>query len=208
MQSKTSNGRPEDIEAPALPPLIPPFRFALVQEGIYRGAHPSLRNLRYLTRLELRMVVSLLPEEDRAARDLSEFCVASGINHVTHTLAKYDDGFAHTPQLVARVLEQLLDAANHPVFIHCMDGRQNTGIVIMCLRKLQNWGLPAILDEFARYTKDNSFEYAEQTFVQNFNPDLQLPRIVPDWFRGRVRLVESNKTQEDLEKDRTPNHTI
>ena len=134
----SSNGRNQtDEEETTLPPLIPPFRFAIVQEGLYRGAHPSLRNMRYLTRLELRSIISLLPEEDSDTRDLTEFCISSNINHITYTLAKYDDGFNHTPKLVSNVLEQLLDIQNHPVFIHCMDGRQNTGIVIMCLRKLK-----------------------------------------------------------------------
>ena len=46
----------------ALPPLVPPLRFSQVEEGVYRGAYPSLINQRFLTRLGLRTIVSLLPE--------------------------------------------------------------------------------------------------------------------------------------------------
>ena len=42
------------------PPLVPPLRFSLVEEGVYRGAYPSQLNLRFLTRLGLRSMVSLL----------------------------------------------------------------------------------------------------------------------------------------------------
>ena len=55
-----------------LPPLLPPLRFAIVEEGVYRGAYPSLVNLRFLQRLQLRTVVSLLPEAPTP--DLLSWC--------------------------------------------------------------------------------------------------------------------------------------
>jgi hypothetical protein len=36
---------------PGLPPLIPPFRFAAVEEDVFRGGYPKLRNLRFIKRL-------------------------------------------------------------------------------------------------------------------------------------------------------------
>ena len=56
----------------ALPPLVPPLRFSQVEEGVYRGAYPSLINQRFLTRLGLRTIVSLLPEPP--ADDLLQWC--------------------------------------------------------------------------------------------------------------------------------------
>ena len=52
--------------------LYPPLRFATVEEGIYRGAYPTLRNFRYLRRLRLRTVVSLAPIG--ATADLEAWC--------------------------------------------------------------------------------------------------------------------------------------
>jgi tyrosine-protein phosphatase OCA6 len=54
--------------------LYPPLRFATVEEGIYRGAYPTLRNFRYLRRLRLRTVVSLAPIG--ATADLEAWCEA------------------------------------------------------------------------------------------------------------------------------------
>lgn len=36
---------------PTLPPLIPPFRFAAVEDNVFRGAYPKQRNLRFIKRL-------------------------------------------------------------------------------------------------------------------------------------------------------------
>ena len=63
-----------------LPPLVPPLRYCLVEEGLYRGAYPSLINLRFMTRLGLRSMVSLLPEPP--APHLIAWCEEHGIcNH-------------------------------------------------------------------------------------------------------------------------------
>lgn len=168
-------------------PVIPPFRYATVEDGVHRGAHPSLKNMRYMRRLKLRTIVSLIPDTKNPSSDLVEFCLQEGITHRCHQVLKYDDGFSHTPELVANVLSQLIDPRNHPVFLHCLDGRQNTGIVVMCLRKLQNWSLKAILEEFMRYAKSNESTLEEQHFVQAFNTAVTVPTTVPRWLSSRVR---------------------
>lgn len=33
-----------------LPSLIPPFRYAIVEDGLFRGGYPKARNMRFLTR--------------------------------------------------------------------------------------------------------------------------------------------------------------
>ena len=165
-----------------LPPLIPPFRHAIVEEGFHRGAHPSLRNMRFMRRLKLKTIISLLPDPTEPSRDLVEFCTAEHIRHICHGVEIYDDGFSHSHALVATILGQITDRGNHPVFLHCLDGRQNTGIVVMCLRRMQNWNLEAILDEFRRYTKSNESTYEEKQFVQSFNFKMvNVPHNVPLW---------------------------
>ncbi len=43
-----------------------------------------------------------------------------------------------------------IEPSNLPLFIHCLDGANVTGVVVMCLRKLQNWNLSATFTEFTR----------------------------------------------------------
>lgn len=167
---------------PCLPPLIPPFRYSMVEEGVYRGGYPSLKNLRFLERLCLRTIISLIPEYGGVPTcDLSEFCTDLGIRHVTYQVNKYDDGFSHTTQLVSTILTQIINPHNHPLFIHCRDGAHNTGIVMMCLRRLQNWNLQAIYDEFIRYTKSNLISFEEKQFVESFHVTVAIPPLIPPW---------------------------
>lgn len=35
-----------------LPSLIPPFRYAIVEDGLFRGGYPKARNMRFLKRWE------------------------------------------------------------------------------------------------------------------------------------------------------------
>lgn len=181
-----------DMSAPAptcAPPLIPPFRFAAVEHGVLRGAHPTLKNYRFLRRLRLRTVVSL-NAEPAPAEDLAGFCAAEGVDLVVRRAVKYDDGdvLSMAAPLVAEVLAVLLDPARHPVFLHCRDGGHNTGLVIMCLRRLQHWTNEAIHGEHRRYTKGGEIHYQEQQFVEAFSGPVNIPYLMPAWLWGGVRI--------------------
>jgi len=177
-----------------------------VERGLFRGAHPSLKNMRFMRRLNLRTVVSLVPEPTGPSHDLVEYCLHERIALVWHQLDKYNDGFAHTPHLVAAVLAVLIDPRNHPVFIHCRDGSHNTGLVIMCLRRLQNWSSSAIYDEFMRYTKSNQISFLEKQFVESFRAPVTIPPQIPDWlWQGqRDRKHPTIPLRFDDDPDETP----
>lgn len=184
-----------------MPALIPPFRHALVEEGLHRGAHPSLKNMRFMRRLRLRTILSLIPEASGPARDLIEYCEAEGVRLIWHKVDKYNDGFAHTPRLVADVLSNLIDARKLPLFLHCRDGSHNTGLVVMCLRRLQNWSLPTIYDEFTRYTKGNEISFKEQQFVESFHAKVTIPLETPRWLWQGVRHEKHPSIPLEFERD-------
>ena len=50
---------------------VPTLRYGTVNEGLYRGAYPTLRNFRFLQRLHIRSFVSLVPEAP--TQDLLDF---------------------------------------------------------------------------------------------------------------------------------------
>lgn len=184
-----------------LPPLIPPFRHCMIEDALYRGAHPSLKNMRFMRRLHLRTVLSLVPDAAGPSRDLRDYCASERIRHVWHFVEKYDDSFSHTPALVASLLSEMVDPRNHPLYIHCRDGAHNTGIVVMCLRRLQNWGLPTIFNEFMRYTKSNLIAYAERRFVESFHATVSIPVHIPRWLWDGVRYRNHPSIQLYLELD-------
>jgi hypothetical protein len=60
--------------------LTPPIRFGYVNPNLIRGAYPTLRNFRFLSRLELKTIISLTPEPPTA--DLLMFADMAGIKVV------------------------------------------------------------------------------------------------------------------------------
>jgi len=63
------------------------------------------------------------------------------------------------------------------------DGIHETGTVVGCLRKLQQWDLVSILDEYRRYAGSKAREMNE-LFIEFFDVDLiTLPvSNLPEWF--------------------------
>jgi tyrosine-protein phosphatase OCA6 len=65
--------------------VVPPFRFAIVEDGVYRGAYPTLKNCPHLKSLKLKTIISLIPEPPTL--DLDDFCAINGIDLI-HYMGK------------------------------------------------------------------------------------------------------------------------
>ncbi|RKP09972.1 protein-tyrosine phosphatase [Thamnocephalis sphaerospora] len=130
------------------PPLIPPFRFAVVEGNVFRGAYPKERCLRFMKRLQLRTWIALTPEPP--AEHVARFCEEENINLVHIKVAKPKESVTLSFSRVTRILQMLVDVANLPVYIHCLDGTSVTGLAVACLRRLQLWDMRHTLAEFSR----------------------------------------------------------
>eukprot|EP00475_Leptophrys_vorax_P035564 TRINITY_DN5869_c0_g1_i2.p1 TRINITY_DN5869_c0_g1~~TRINITY_DN5869_c0_g1_i2.p1 ORF type:complete len:320 (+),score=83.96 TRINITY_DN5869_c0_g1_i2:742-1701(+) len=171
--------------------LIPPFRFAQVEEngGVYRGGYPTLKNFKFLKRLGLVCVVSLIPEKHTA--DLKHFAEEQKIELVHFKVSKYnEDRGTIGPDVIASVLNVLVNPDKHPIYVHDLDGANVTGLVIMCLRKLQNWNRAAILNEFSRFVPDGVVTRDEQQALDKFEGQIELPSgALPKWlWKGQKYL--------------------
>jgi hypothetical protein len=69
----------------------------------------------------------------------------------------------------------LIDTRLHPIYIHCLDGRNVTSLVFMCLRKLQNWNQKTIIKEAERYTEEFSSE--DLDLLKQWKGDINVPDI-------------------------------
>ncbi|KAL7310842.1 protein-tyrosine-phosphatase [Mucor circinelloides] len=79
----------------------------------------------------------------------------------------------------------MIDPANHPLYIHCLDGADVTGLVIACLRKLQMWSISSALGEFVRNLHTSVISSEEFEFVENFkNFEVTIPMSLPLWLWG------------------------
>ncbi|XP_050886230.1 tyrosine-protein phosphatase DSP3 [Lathyrus oleraceus] len=69
---------------------------------------------------------------------------------------------------IMEALKILLDVRNHPVLIHCKRGKHRTGCVVGCFRKMQNWCLSSVFEEYQRYA-DAKSRTADLTFIEMFD---------------------------------------
>lgn len=73
--------------------------------------------------------------------------------------------------VVVSILHVLLDPKYYPLLVTCSKGRYRTGIVCGCLRKMQQWNLVSILEEYRRFAGDKSRAENEE-FIELFDKDL------------------------------------
>lgn len=126
----------------------------MVWRGIYRSGFPAKKNLHFIRTIGIRSVLCLCPE-DYPDGSLAYY-EANGIRLIQHGLdgnkAPDDrDGSFMSPEIVSLAIGALLDEANHPILIHCNQGKHRTGALVGCLRRLQRWSLVAIFDEYRRF---------------------------------------------------------
>jgi tyrosine-protein phosphatase OCA6 len=164
--------------------MFPPFRFSAVELSFYRGAYPTLPNYRFLQTLNLKTIISIIPEPPIS--DLLEFCDHQTITNVHIRIEKPGKSVKLTPSLVVQFLELVICPQRHPLYIHCLDGTNVTGLFVCCLRKLQNWESASSFAEFCRFSHDRKMHPAEMEFIERFNNAVALPDTLPNWlWQGR-----------------------
>jgi len=166
--------------------LIPPFRYAVVEESLFRGSYPTEKNCRFLRRLKLKTMISLTPK--KPSKVIIGFCEEQDIALKHLSVPKFKDDVTVSSSQVVQILQMIIDPANLPLYIHCLDGANVTGIVIMCLRKLQNWNLSVIFTEFSRFTRANYISSVESEFVETFKAEVEIGAVIPPWLWQGVRM--------------------
>ncbi|KAJ2658565.1 protein-tyrosine-phosphatase [Coemansia sp. RSA 1200] len=166
--------------ADIIDPLIPPYRFERVQSGLYRGGYPKPRNHRFLRRQRLRTIVSLIPGDND--NSLARFCEAEHIDRIVIEVASPNENVTVTEETVSRSLELITDPARAPLYIHCLDGSNVTGVTIMCLRKLQLWRVASYQNEYLRFEQNGEIVPEESEFVDAYaGRTLCLPSPYVGW---------------------------
>ncbi|KAJ0390952.1 hypothetical protein ATCC90586_012002 [Pythium insidiosum] len=84
----------------------------------------------------------------------------------------------------------MINQENLPLYIHCLDGANVTGIIIMILRKLQNWTKAATISEFCRFTRDHGIEKDESEYLSMFSEEIVVPTDVPKWLWNGIRILK------------------
>ncbi|CAM6098502.1 unnamed protein product [Calypogeia fissa] len=172
-----------------LPQLIPPFRYAIVGESVYRGSYPTLKNYRFLRRLHLKTIVSMTPEP-HPNRDMRNFCEHEGITNKHFYVDKFQDEVTLSTAKVLQILQIMIRPENLPLYLHCLDGTHVTGLVVMCFRKLQSWNLSTSAGEFCSFQKSGEISREESQFVEAFRGDIEIPYVIPNWLWQGIRTIK------------------
>lgn len=69
---------------------------------------------------------------------------------------------------IMEALKVLVDVRNHPILVHCKQGKHRTGCLVGCFRKLQNWCLSSAFEEYQRFAGVKS-RAADLTFIERFD---------------------------------------
>lgn len=85
-----------------------------------------------------------------------------------------DSGIPMSEDMAYAALTLISDKKNLPLLIMCKSGKNLTGVVTACLRKMQRWSLISIYEEFRRYAAGwlslRSQQQLEQ-FIELFDTD-------------------------------------
>ena len=103
-----------------------------VAPGVYRGAQPLPEGYRSLKAMGIRTVVNLRTRHTEKAA--VEVAGMRSIEIPISTTSTID------PEAVTRALSAITDPANQPVFLHCAQGRDRTGVVVAVYRmEIDGW---------------------------------------------------------------------
>ena len=164
--------------------VVPPIAFGCVESGVYRGATPRVENIPYLLTLRLRTIVYLSHEAPVAAvRSQYLETVPNVVRLGERYWVPEVSGVAVNFDLVKTALEMVLDVTNHPIMLCCATGVIETGAVVGCLRRIQNWCLSSVLQEYAAFA-DNLTRVEVMHAIEVFDQDIvsEPPRALPRWY--------------------------
>ena len=135
-----------------------------VDEGLYRGAQPTAEGMQGLQKLGVKTVICLRSlHAEREEKDPSGLTVV----HIPMTPLHVSDA------LVVRFLKVATDKERRPVFVHCRQGADRTGVMCAAYRiAVQGWtkdeavremteggfGHHAVFDNLTEYLREANFE--------------------------------------------------
>src|SRR5580704_9674765 len=118
--------------------------FHKVDDRVYRGGQPTKEGLTNLAKLGIKTVIDLRSADGRsvAEKKTAEELGMRYVNVPMPALAKPAD------EDIAKVLSLLESESGAPVFIHCMRGKDRTGMAVACYRiKHDRWENQKALQE-------------------------------------------------------------
>jgi len=141
--------------------------FGQINDHYYRGAQPHGRDYSDLAALGVKTIIDL-DGSDSTEQGLVE---KAGMTFFRMPMTTHDQPQA---SVVAKFLSIVNDAANQPVYVHCVGGRHRTGIMTAVYRMTQDhWTADRAFSEMEQYHFGPAYLHAElKKFVYAYFQDL------------------------------------
>lgn len=179
-----------------------PVNFQVIAPGIYRSSYPLYAHFERLADLELKTIVTLVPEP--LPFEFENFITSNGITHFhIPILANKDPDVYSSDETVCKVLEIMLDPSNYPMLIHCNKGKHRSGCITAAFRKVTGWTLDACIEEYERFSKPKD-RALDKVFIERFDPSpLKHLAIERGYVGGVYRQPISDSTKSSIYTNNT-----
>ncbi|KAK9239577.1 tyrosine phosphatase family-domain-containing protein [Lipomyces kononenkoae] len=143
-------GPEKAVTTKAFTGYVVPENFAVVAPGIYRSSFPHAESFEYLKTKNLKSILVLVPEP--YPEENMKFMKENNVQFFQVGMSGNKEPFVNvSDDTISTALKIAINPANHPLLIHCNRGKHRTGCLVGCLRKLQDWSLTMIFDEYRRF---------------------------------------------------------
>ena len=121
-----------------------PARFSQVTKDLYRGGAPSAPDLSALKDLGIKKIVSL---DEECGNNIDPICEELGLKHIIWGLGNGND-----PKVTA-LKNRIVLTLTHggPTYIHCLHGKDRTGMAVAMYRVFTGWPVDKALEEAAKF---------------------------------------------------------
>ncbi len=133
-----------------------------VASGIYRGAMPRPEGYATLAKMGVRSVINL-----RSRNEEKEQVEVHGMRSFGVPMSTFGDV---NPEMVRKAVALMADPANQPVFVHCRQGRDRTGVVVAVYRmEIDGWSPKEAEEEMQAYGFHDVW-FRMKSFVRGYRP--------------------------------------
>lgn len=179
--------------------LVSPNNFSSVEDNcIYRSGLPQPSNFPFLKSLNLRSIIYLCPEP--YPEENLEFLRINNIKLFQFGIDGTKEPSAMSSSAITEALKVITDVRNHPVLIHCKRGKHRTGCLVGCLRKLQNWCMSAVVEEYKHFAgtkwRETDVKFLEKYDVSRIRHCLE--SIIYRYYGSKKRRLQYR--EESLQK--------
>ncbi len=149
--------RPLNSSAPATSVSHKQFNFHLITPTVWRSAQPNQESLDRLRTFGLKTIINLERSHEEAAWE-KNYADNHGITYLNFPMSSREE---QDLSQLGMILDIMRDPSRQPVLIHCMAGKDRTGLVTALYRvEAEHWHPEQALNEMMMYGYDRN-EYPE-----------------------------------------------